>query len=263
MRFPGKAQVLLRPENNAFLHCDPGSAGGVGGDRFILVAETDAEQDFRAIGDLESFPDQVGVIAHGTHGATVQAKGNHGEHQGLGVHAHIHGNGGAEFRIHADEGDMGGVEEFEIAQGGALAAFPVVATNAHLRIQRHGALHLAAAVFIAKIAAVFVIGIGRHPIGGAFQHLPAQAVLEFARGHIHLPGLHIAVRRRLPGNLENALEDIRRHFPVEKAPHRAPAGDGFVQAHRRGGGIGAARCRGSAVEFLDHLVHGWPGFGFG
>lgn len=119
--------------------------GAVGGDIGILVTERNAHQDADVFRDAELGADQLRKAADGRLGTGTDTVRGHRQHQGLGVHAHVDRHGFMEPAIHADEGDMGRVEEFVVAQHGPAPPGAVFAGDAHVAVQPHRSVDLALA----------------------------------------------------------------------------------------------------------------------
>ena len=182
--------------------------------------------------------DKVGVGAHGALGAGADAAGGHKEHEGLHVHADVEGDGGAEGVFHADEGDVGRVEEFEVAQVGAHAAFGVVARDAHFGVHGDGAVDLAFAVVAVEFAGVGHVGVGGDAVHDVVDELVAEPVADFSGSDEDAPGLDVAVGGGLLGEREDLVEDILVHGFVEVAADGSAGEDGFVEGHNVGGSLG-------------------------
>lgn len=95
--------------------------------------------------------------------------------------------------MHADEADVGCVEEFEVSEHGFHASCRVVSGDAHLVVHCDGAFDLAGAVFAFEFSGIVVVGVLGYATHDGVDDLLADIVACFAGCDVDEPRLYVAV----------------------------------------------------------------------
>src|SRR5690625_60556 len=206
-------------------------AAAVGGLRLVDKAQGNAKQQPLLCRHAQPLAPEARVEPQGRLGTAAQSVGGEGQHQSLGIHAHIGRLPQAKRLGKKQEGHVGGAEELEVAQEGCAPGGLVFPGDAHGLVQPGGGVDLALAVDALVAAFIGEVHIElslRQGLGEA----AAQALQGLARGNVDLPGLGIAVGRRPGRQGKHLLQGLPRHRPGQRAPHRPASVDHFSQGVR-------------------------------